>query len=177
LECEHDKHKRIVANCYLEVSGHEGEVYAIGDCASILDPNNGKPYPPTAQHAIREGTVTANNIIAEIKRSHKKKKLDYKTKGMMAEIGKRDGIATLLGIKLHGFLAWWLWRTFYLGNLPTKRKKLKVLSDWTMDLFFKPDVAMIKKAVKSNEFRKKTNFNFNLNVDNQAVEKRSEQAS
>jgi NADH dehydrogenase len=64
---------------------------------------------------------------------------------MMAEIGKRTGVATLFGFKVHGFIAWWLWRTFYLTNLPTFQKKLKVMSDWTMDLFFKPDVAMIKR--------------------------------
>ena len=63
----------------------------------------------------------------------------------MAEIGKKNGVATLFGgrIKIHGFIAWWLWRTFYLSNLPTKKKKIKVMSDWTMDLLFKPDVAMI----------------------------------
>ena len=77
----------------------------------------------------------------------KKKKFDYKTKGMMAEIGKRTGVAILFGrIKLHGFLAWWLWRSYYLANLPTAKKKLKVMGDWTSDLFFKPDVAMIKRS-------------------------------
>jgi NADH dehydrogenase len=64
---------------------------------------------------------------------------------MMAEIGKRTGVATIFGFKMHGFLAWWLWRTYYLANLPTIKKKLKVMSDWTADLIYKPDVAMIKK--------------------------------
>ena len=53
------------------------------------------------------------------------------SKGMMAEIGKRTGVAILFNkIKLHGFVAWWLWRTYYLANLPTTRKKFKVLGDW-----------------------------------------------
>ena len=65
----------------------------------------------------------------------------------MAEIGKRTGVAILFGrIRLHGFLAWWLWRTYYLANLPTSKKKLKVMGDWTSNLFFKPDVAMIKRS-------------------------------
>jgi NADH dehydrogenase len=64
---------------------------------------------------------------------------------MMAEIGKRTGVATLFGFKVHGFLAWWIWRTYYLSNLPTMKKKLKVMGDWTMDLIYRPDVAMIKK--------------------------------
>jgi NADH dehydrogenase len=149
LPCEHDKGHRIVVNNYLEVPGYDG-VYALGDCASITDPHTAKPYPPTAQHAIREGRTAAKNIIysVEKKQAHKDKrvKFNYKTKGTMAEIGKRTGVATIFGLKIHGFLAWWLWRTYYLGNLPTTKKKLKVLGDWTYDLIFKPDVAMIKRS-------------------------------
>ena len=148
LSCEHDKRHALVVNSYLEVLGYEGQVYSLGDCASITDPHTGKPYPPTAQHAIREAKVTAKNIIYDIKgKQNKKVKFNYKTKGMMAEIGKRTGVATLFGFKVHGFLAWWLWRTFYLANLPTMKKKLKVVSDWTMDLVYKPDVSMIKKEL------------------------------
>jgi NADH dehydrogenase len=150
LSCEHDKKHALVVNSYLEVLGYEGQVYSLGDCASITDPRTGKPYPPTAQHAIREAKVAAKNIIYDIKgKQNKKVKFNYKTKGMMAEIGKRTGVATLFGFKVHGFLAWWLWRTFYLANLPTMKKKLKVVSDWTMDLIYKPDVAMIKRFNKS----------------------------
>jgi NADH dehydrogenase len=146
LPCEHDKGHRVVANNYLEVLGHNG-VYVLGDCAYITDPHTGKPYPPTAQHAIRQDKVAAKNIISSIKGEgeNKKAKFDYKTIGMMAEIGKRAGVATILGFKLHGFVAWWLWRTYYLGNLPTIKKKLKVMGDWTSDLISKPDVAMIKR--------------------------------
>jgi len=73
-------------------------------------------------------------------------KFNYKTKGTMAEIGKGTGVATIFGFRIHGFSAWWLWRTYYLGNLPTTKKKLKVMEDWTYDLIFKPDVAMIKRS-------------------------------
>jgi NADH dehydrogenase len=146
LPCEHDKAHRIIANNYLEVPGHDG-VYALGDCASITDPHTGKPYPPTAQHAIKQGKVATKNIISAINgKAIEKRKFDYETKGMMAEIGKRTGVATILGIKSHGFAAWWLWRTYYLGNLPTIKKKLKVMVDWTSDLISKPDVAMIKRS-------------------------------
>ncbi len=157
LECEHDKGHRIITNEYLEMKNYENVVYALGDCASIPDPNTGKPYPPTAQNAIRQAKVTAENIITFINAKKgiggqnntnnikKKKKFDYKTKGMMAQIGKRTGVAILFGkIKLHGFLAWWLWRSYYLANLPTVKKKLKVMGDWTLDLFFKPDVSQVQ---------------------------------
>ena len=153
LPCEHDKGHRVVANNYLEVLGHNG-VYVLGDCACITDPHTGKPYPPTAQHAIRQAKVAAKNIISSIKGEgeSKKAKFDYKTKGMMAEIGKRAGVATILGFKLHGFVAWWLWRTYYLDNLPTIKKKLKVMGDWTYDLISKPDVVMIKRPDIESSF-------------------------
>jgi NADH dehydrogenase len=154
LNCEHGKGHRIIANNYLEVKNYESEVYALGDCASIPDPHTGKPYPPTAQHAIRQSDVVADNITLSIfaKRrgkdrleDNKKRKFDYKTKGMMAQIGRRTGVAILFGkIKLHGFLAWWLWRTYYLANLPTIKKKLKVIGDWTSDALFKPDVSQVQ---------------------------------
>jgi NADH:ubiquinone reductase (H+-translocating) len=147
LPCEHDRGHRIIANSYLEVPGYNG-VYALGDCASITDPHTGRPYPATAQSALEQGKVAAKNIVLAIKeKENKKLKFDYKTRGMMAEIGKRTGVAILYGsIKLHGFVAWWLWRMYYLSSLPTVSKKLKVMSDWTIDFLFKPDVAMIKRT-------------------------------
>ena len=73
-------------------------VYAVDDCAHIIDPNTGSAYAPTAQHTIREGTIAANNIIASIEgRSEDRILFDYKTKGMMGSIGKRTGIGNLLG--------------------------------------------------------------------------------
>jgi NADH dehydrogenase FAD-containing subunit len=153
LPCEHDKSGRIVVDKYLEVPQLKG-VYGIGDCAHILDSNTGKPCPPTAQHAIREGAVAAKNIISEIKdegRSNEKEAFDYKTKGMMASIGKRTGIGNLLGIEVQGFLAWWIWRNYYLANLPTLQKKIRVFSDWILDIFFKRDVTMLKTFVEEKE--------------------------
>jgi NADH:ubiquinone reductase (H+-translocating) len=69
---------------------------------------------------------------------------DYKTKGMMALIGQRNGVGILFGHKVHGFIAWWFWRSYYLGNLPTLEKKLRVSVDWFIDLFFKRDVTRLK---------------------------------
>jgi NADH dehydrogenase FAD-containing subunit len=150
IPCKHDQRSgRIVVNKFLEVEGYSG-VFAIGDCAFIADPNTGKPYPPTAQHAIREGTVASNNIISLIegKAEKNRKAFDYKTKGMMASIGKRNGVGEILGFEVQGFLAWWIWRSYYLANLPTLQKKLRVLADWTIDFFFKRDVTMLKTVLE-----------------------------
>jgi NADH dehydrogenase len=160
LPCEHEKKSgRIVVDKFLEIEGYPG-VFAIGDCAFIIDPNTGNPYPPTAQHAIREGTVAANNMISMIEGKTRNKKIfDYKTKGMMATVGKRNGIGALLGFEIQGFIAWWVWRMYYLANLPTLQKKIRVMADWTLDVFFKRDVTMLKSFVEE-EAEKSTNYSY-----------------
>jgi len=160
LSCEHEKKSgRIIVDKFLEIEGYPG-VFAIGDCAFIIDPNTGNPYPPTAQHAIREGTVAANNIISMIEGKTRNKKIfDYKTKGMMATVGKRNGIGILLGFEIQGFIAWWVWRMYYLANLPTLQKKLRVMADWTLDVFFKRDVTMLKSFVEEDA-EKRTSYSY-----------------
>ena len=161
LLCEHDKSGRIMTNNFLETLGFTDTVMALGDCACITDPNTGMPYPPTAQHAIRQGKVAATNLISTIMgEENRKKAFDYKTRGVMTLIGKRNGVGILLGYKVHGFTAWWFWRSYYLSNLPTVEKKLRVMVDWFIDLFFKRDVTRLKTpfeemAIRSNEYMSK----------------------
>lgn len=144
LVCNHDKSGKIIANKFLEIEGYNN-AFVIGDCACIIDSHTGNPYPPTAQHAIREAKVAAQNLRFAINgKSSSKRMFNYKTEGMMALIGKRNGIGILFGHKIHGFAAWWLWRLYYLGNLPSIEKRLRVSVDWFIDLFFKRDVTRIK---------------------------------
>jgi NADH dehydrogenase len=166
LPCEHEKKSgRIVVDKFLEIEKYPG-VFAIGDCAFIIDSNTGNPYPPTAQHAIREGTVAANNMISMIEgKTTNKKIFDYKTKGMMATVGKRNGIGALLGFEIQGFIAWWVWRMYYLANLPTLQKKLRVMADWTLDVFFKRDVTMLKSFVEEEEAEKRTSYSYTNTED------------
>src|SRR5262249_7736090 len=108
-------------------------------------------YPLTAQHAIREGAVVAQNLIAYIEEKMDKKEVfDYKTKGLMASIGKRTGVGNLMGIQVQGFLAWWIWRNYYLANLPNLHKKIRVLVDWIIDIFFRRDVTKLKTLAEIN---------------------------
>jgi NADH:ubiquinone reductase (H+-translocating) len=155
LQCKHDNNGRMITNDYLEVQGHEDSVFALGDCASIIDPNTGKPCPPTAQHAIRQAKVAAENIISKTRESehHKKKVVDYKTKGVMTLIGRRNGVGILLGHKVQGFTAWFFWRFYYLSTLPTVQKKLRVMTDWFIDLFFKRDVTRLKTPLEEKGIR------------------------
>ena len=137
LPCDKD-HGRIVANEFLEVPGWPG-VWAVGDCAVIPDRTTGKACPPTAQHALREGRVLARNIAAAV-RGGTKQPFVFSTLGQLATIGRRTGVANILGVNFSGFVAWWLWRTIYLSKLPRTEKKLRVALDWTLDLLFSKDL-------------------------------------
>jgi hypothetical protein len=103
----------------------------------IPDPVGGY-YPPTAQHASREGKTLARNIVA-ITHHQPLKPFRFRTLGLLASIGQRTGVARILGFNFSGFIAWWLWRTIYLSKLPRVEKKLRVALDWTLDLFFSKD--------------------------------------
>jgi NADH:quinone reductase (non-electrogenic) len=137
LACKKER-GRIVVNDFLEVPGYPG-VWALGDCAFITDKKTGSAYPPTAQHALRQGQTLGRNIVATIK-GGTKKPFAFSTLGQLAAIGKRTGVAKILGFKFSGFIAWWLWRTIYLSKLPRLEKKLRVTLDWTLDLVFSKDL-------------------------------------
>jgi NADH dehydrogenase len=88
---------------------------------------------------LREGKVLAYNITATL-RGGQKKPFVFSTLGQLAALGKRTGVANILGVNFSGFLAWWLWRTIYLSKLPRLEKKLRVMVDWTLDLLFTKDL-------------------------------------
>ncbi len=135
---------RILVNEYLEVPEWAG-VWALGDCAQVPDRNTGKSHPQTAQHALREGKVAAQNILGSIF-GYRKKPFLYTTIGRLAPIGKRTGVANILGVNFSGFIAWWLWRTIYLLKLPRFEKKVLVALDWTLDVLFSKDLVHFKTA-------------------------------
>jgi NADH dehydrogenase len=115
----------------------------VGDCAFVPDIRNpGKSHPPTAQHAIREGKVVAQNIAAALV-GRPLKPFSFKTIGLLASIGRRTGVARIFGFNFSGFFAWWLWRTVYLSKLPGLDKKIRVAFDWTLDLLFPKDVCAV----------------------------------
>jgi len=133
---------KIIVNDYLEVPEFPG-VFAIGDCANFLNPVTKKPYAPTAQLAEAQAKTAAYNLHALIK-NKEKRKFVYKSKGQMAIIGKRTGIATVLGRNIAGFWAWLIWRNLYLSKIPKWDKRVRVFLDWTIDLFFDRDIARLK---------------------------------
>ena len=138
----HGKGGAIVTERDMSVPGYPG-VWAIGDCAAIPDGNGGF-FPPTAQHAIREGPLLARNIVAAM-RGTKTQPFKYTSLGMMASLGARKAVAQLPGDRvLTGFLAWFLWRSYYLSRLPGLDRKLRVAFDWTLELLFPRDISELR---------------------------------
>ena len=140
---------KVVIDDYLEVPEFPG-VFAIGDCALHIDPETQRPLPPTAQIAEAQAKVAAKNLTSLIKNS-KKEKFVYHSKGQMAIIGKRSGIATFLGMNISGFWAWLIWRNVYLSKISTFDKKTRVFLDWTIDLFFDRDISRLKLMKRETE--------------------------
>jgi NADH dehydrogenase len=137
LPCQQER-GRLLVNAHLEVPEWPG-VWALGDCALVPDPKTGDYSPPTAQHALRQGKVVAHNIAASV-RGGEKKPFAFSTLGQLAAIGRRTGVANIMGINFSGFIAWWLWRSIYLSKLPRAEKKIRVALDWTLDLLFSKDL-------------------------------------
>ncbi len=140
---------KIIINDYLEVADFPG-VFAIGDCALFLDPKTQRPFAPTAQIAEAQAKVAAANLHSLIK-NKEKTKFVYESKGQMAIIGKRTGIASFFGMNIHGLLAWILWRNVYLSKIPTWDKKFRVFLDWAADILFDRDISRLKFMVREPE--------------------------
>jgi NADH dehydrogenase len=145
----HARNGGIVVRRDMSVIGAPG-VWGIGDCAWVPKVDDadqaerGAWYPPTAQHAIREGPALADNIIATL-RGTPTKPFSYNSLGTMASLGGRRGVAALPGdFVLTGFLAWILWRSYYLARLPGLDRRLRVTIDWTFGLLFPRDIAEMR---------------------------------
>jgi len=144
---------KIIVNDFLEVTEFPG-VFAIGDCALFVDPTTKRPFPPTAQLAEAQAKAAAHNLHSLIT-NQDMKKFEYKSKGQMAIIGKRNGVASFFGMNISGIWAWALWRNVYISKIPKWDKRLRVLLDWTIDLFFDRDISRLKFADKetSKEYK------------------------
>ena len=138
---ERDRRGAVVVETTLQARGFDN-VWVAGDCAAVPDPDNdGRPYPPTAQHALREGKLLAENVVALIG-GGSPKAFRFRTLGLMIALGHRTAAAELLGRQFSGFFAWVLWRTIYLSKLPGVERKVRVLLDWILDVFFPRDIVL-----------------------------------
>lgn len=166
LECEKG---RILTEATLRVQGREN-LWAAGDCAAV--PLYGTPHitsegdarlkapgklgpspfdarrycPSTAQFAMRQGALLAKNLALTLGKSDALDPFTFTGLGELAAIGHRSAVAEILGMKFQGFFAWWLWRSIYLIKLPGLERKLRVMIDWTLDLFFPRDITLLQPA-------------------------------
>jgi hypothetical protein len=93
----------------------------------------------------------AQNIAAALL-DHRLKPFSFRTIGLLASIGRRMGVARILGFNFSGFFAWWMWRTVYLSKLPGLDKKVRVAFDWTLDLLFPKDVCAVYDVDQRRDF-------------------------
>jgi len=147
LKCEHGDNGRVKVDEMLRMKNHDN-VFVLGDCAWIEDTTSNSIYPSTAQHAIREGKVIAENLETVFNGKKKLKKFTFNSMGIMAIIGNRMGIATIVGHDLSGILAWAVWRSYYLSKIPTFGKKIKIFVDWSIDFLLPRDVTLIGSIKK-----------------------------
>ena len=130
-----DERHRVRVDELLRVEGHD-DVWALGDCAGV--PNSATPGqsdPPTSQHALRQARRLAKNLNGE------PRPYRYRSLGQVATLGRYKGIAAVLNLRLTGFLGWFVTRTYHLYQLPLFSRKLRVVTDWTVSLLFRRDIA------------------------------------
>jgi NADH dehydrogenase len=119
-------------------------VWAAGDLAHVQR-TDGKSYGATAQIASREGACAANNIWKSIRQEHPVP-FEYTDAGSIAALGCRTAVAKVFGINVSGFVAWWFYRTVYVAKMPSWSRRIRIVMDWTIDLFFKRDIIQLGMA-------------------------------
>jgi len=139
-----DEKGRLPCAANLTVKGVSG-VFAAGDCAAVPDLTSDDPNAlcgPSAQHAVRQSKTLAANVASAV---HGGALRDYRHAyaGSVASLGLYRGVAEIYGIKLRGFVAWWMHRTYHVSRMPTFNRKVRVIADWTAALLFRREVVSL----------------------------------
>ena len=146
----HDKKGRIAVEATMRSVSHP-EVWALGDCASIPSPD-GRPYPALAQHAVREAKHLARNV-AGVLDDRPPTPFVFNSLGTMASLGHTRAVAKIFGADVTGFPAWWVRRTYYLLQMPRWDRRLRIVLDWTIALFFRPDITKVELVSEQVQVR------------------------
>lgn len=140
LSFDTDERGYLLCDRDLRLKGHQN-IWAIGDCAVNVD-EDGNPYPPTAQHATRQGKHLARNIAAVLG-GKDTTACNVSSPGTLAAFGCYRAVAKVYGFRVTGFLAWFLWRTVYLLKMPTWKRRVRLALDWTADLLLRRDIVQL----------------------------------
>ncbi len=155
LDCPHSRHGAVVVNGEMAVPDFPG-VWALGDSAEVPKPGHTGFYAPTAQNAVREGTTVGRNIAADL-RGRSRVRFQFKPLGELALVGRHAGVARILGFEFKGAIAWAMWRFIYWSKMPSLPQRVRILSDWVLDLLFGrnlvplPPVALLPEATTKSE--------------------------
>jgi NADH dehydrogenase len=141
---------RVVVAGDLSVPGH-ANLWAIGDCAWVPNALDGSVSPPTAQFAVRQARHLADNLLARLA-GRPTQNFSYRSKGMMASIGHLKGVAEVAGLPLTGWPAWLVWRAYYLSQMPSFGRRLRIFFEWGWGMFFPPDITHLR-FTRSHEMK------------------------
>src|SRR5262245_13072064 len=137
--------ERLATRPDLRLVEHD-DVWAIGDCAHIVNALDGAVCPPTAQFADRQGRVCAANVVATIDQ-REMQAFRYQPQGQLCSIGGHRAVAELLGFRVGGFFAWLTWRAIYLMKVPAWSRRTQIVFDWLWVLVFPRDLSHLKPRV------------------------------
>ena len=135
-----DEKGRVPVDDWMRVHGMR-DVYAVGDAAAVPDPDGGL-CPATAQHALRQGRVAGLNAAAGLGVGEEKP-FRYRNRGLAVTLGKHQGTAQVKQFVFTGPLAWWMGRSYHLIMVPGLARRLRIVTDWTLSLFFSRDVSQL----------------------------------
>lgn len=146
-----DERGRVSCRADLSVEGLEGH-FSAGDCAAVPDLTAGPGVlcAPNAQHAVRQAKVLGDNVVAAL-RGEPLTDYSHKYVGSVASLGLHKGVAQVYGIKLKGWLAWFMHRTYHVSRVPTLNRKVRVVADWSLALFFRRDVVSLGRLHRPRE--------------------------
>lgn len=143
-----DPSGRITVDQDLRVPGFEN-IFAMGDAAHFVSKKTGKPLPPLGQVAFQQGSRTANNLVSLLD-GRSTKPFSYFDFGGLVSVGEHFAAVNLLGIRISGFIGWFIWRTLYLVKLVGLSNKIRVMIDWTLDLLMERSFAQIRDSRTKN---------------------------
>ncbi len=118
-------------------------LWAVGDCAHVPNALDGSASPPTAQFAVRQARHLAGNLLCALK-GEPTTAFRYRSRGMMASIGHLNGVAEVAGVPLTGWLAWLVWRAYYLSQMPSAGRRFRIFFEWFWGMFYPPDITHLR---------------------------------
>ena len=134
--------QRIAVDDDLRVPGYKN-IFVLGDAAHLISKKTNRALPPLGQVAFQQGSHTANNIV-KLLNAKSTKPFSYFDFGGLVSVGEHYAAVNLMGLKVSGFIGWFIWRSLYLAKLVGFSNKVRVVLDWTLDLLIERSISQIR---------------------------------